>query len=539
MKKLLLIFITLPSILLSQNIGELSQSELRNINQSIINCLTDYENESKVTRRNVDEFYEIFVEDEFIINDLVPSESYGDFINCTDWIDLMKGIRVYNVETNIIDFKEYNIINKDSGTVKVIVNKIVKSAIWSDKVKPEFNILLTVNNETISQKVNYFSSDNYEFIFSYKLDGNEYSYAKIIRIAANDTLNRMNVYIPYSKSLFRAKKIMKSVAFSDTSNFVYGDNIKYFTANADAELANYKIEGFRNPTIINNDKSFIKDLVYFEKTPLSLSYAIGLYDKSNVFEFGDKIIPTNIEYSESLNLSLSWSPILVAKKYNILEDIYLFAAVDVIKSTIDIGIDSYENISELSNPISNHENTYTRKNTITNFSETLTINQQNLFVGLSANFSNIGLSARTNAYSSTQISSSRKASSKYTGIFHNEFEIEIDEPITYNIDGIENTLELGYKEWDVNEELDLVQERFSLWEFELKYEISSTLKSMFKNNNIDIHLFIRYKNNNSWYKNTSEQISEDVNEFNSFVNFSEKFEMNGIFLGGFNIGLKL
>ena len=57
MKNILIILLTLPAFLFSQNEVSLPLSKIVEINQAVRNCLDDYEQQSKVSNRNEDEFF--------------------------------------------------------------------------------------------------------------------------------------------------------------------------------------------------------------------------------------------------------------------------------------------------------------------------------------------------------------------------------------------------------------------------------------------------------------------------------------------------
>jgi hypothetical protein len=73
MKNILIILLTLPAFLFSQNEVSLTLSKIVEINQAVRNCLDDYEQQSKVSNRNEDEFFMLFTDDEKMIDDVIPS----------------------------------------------------------------------------------------------------------------------------------------------------------------------------------------------------------------------------------------------------------------------------------------------------------------------------------------------------------------------------------------------------------------------------------------------------------------------------------
>jgi len=191
-----------------------------------------------------------------------------------------------------------------------------------------------------------------------------------------------------------------------------------------------------------------------------------------------------------------------------------------LKSSTRFQLNSYENISVLENPILNNQNTYLRKNLVSNFDETLALDQKILFFTAKYKIKGISLFGSINLYNDNALTSKRTASAKYSGVFE-DFNIEIDEPINYSINGVESVLDLGYKEWDVKEDIEFIQELGTVYEIGASYSLPISI-------GIGVNIFGVYKlNTSTWFAKTSEQISPDKNDFNSFVSFSDKIQMRG------------
>jgi len=147
------------------------------------------------------------------------------------------------------------------------------------------------------------------------------------------------------------------------------------------------------------------------------------------------------------------------------------------------------------------------------------------------------LFAGINIFSLNAVTSNRSAHAEYSGMFE-DFNIEITEPINYTINGDENILELGHKEWDLKENLELTQSTFSVFEIGGSLELPLDLSRLPKEPILS--LYVVYKGTSeSWFENSSNQISEDVNEINSFVSFSNNININGRWGLGLSISVKL
>ena len=260
------------------------------------------------------------------------------------------------------------------------------------------------------------------------------------------------------------------------------------------------------------ENSIVSNLIYNEKINASLSVSM-LANNSDVFQYGTGIQPTSVEYNEEPSASLA------VYLYKLNKAISFGVKGQLLKSSTTIGLDNYEHVSIMDNPIQNNENTYVRKNLITDFSETLKLEQKKLFIVV--NYSIDGVPGLTlfggvNIYTDNILKSERSASAKYSGVFE-DFNVEIDEPINYTIDGVENTLDLGYKEWNIKEDIELTQTAASVYEFGASYNLPSL-------GPINLNLFVIYESSSeNMFDNSSNQISKDINEFNSFVRFACTF----------------
>ena len=514
MKKILIILLAIPTILYSQDRVQLSSFDRMEINEAVRNCLEDYKKESKVTSRNEDYFYELFSDNERLIDDVIPSPSFGSEINSEDWIKLMKGIKLYNIETEVLDWESYNPVTVDSGYVIAKVRKTVLSAMWSDRSRKDFNIVVSKGeNDEITQKVRYSSDDVFRFKFIYSLNS-EYEKCVINRIQIVNDLKFVNVYVPYRKQLFKAKQLMEEVKFDDTTLFARGDNVKYFIDAKNLKIDKYKISGFRKPRLVKEENLIVRKLVYNEKINVTAMYSQLVSDNANMLDFGISIQPSSVEHNESINFSAS------VDLYEFKNGLLFGLKGQFLKSSTRFQLNSYENISILENPILNNQNTYLRKNLVSNFDETLALDQKILFFTAKYKIKGISLFGSINLYNVNKLTSKRTASAKYSGVFE-DFNIEIDEPINYSINGVESVLDLGYKEWDVEENIEFLQEFGSIYEIGASYGLPISI-------GIGVNIFAVYKGNtNTWFDKTTDQISTDNNVFNSSVTFSDKILMNG------------
>ena len=532
MKNILIILLTLPTVLFSQNKVNLSLAKIVEIQQAVRNCLDDYEQQSKVSNRNEDEFFMLFTDNEKMIDDVIPSVNYGKKINSLDWVDLMMGVKIYNFDADILEFESYNPYSLDSGYVIAKVKKTVKTAIWSDKIKPNFNIVIGEGDNKISQRVNYKTEEVFRFKLIYSLKSLDFIYCTINSIDKVNDLSSISVYVPYVKPpLGGVKRLIKSVLadnliiLSKKSNSFSGDNIKYFIGDQNVSLEDYKLNGYREPNINIIDNSAIADFIYTEKLEVNGMYSFLLSDKSSIFEVGAGIKPDIIEYKENSNIAGFFD------LYKWDNGFSLGIKFQRLSSSTNIQVDSYEFISQLENPITSSTNNYTRKNKVTNFNENIDINQGLVMLNLKYNLNyQFTLFVGINLWANNKVTSQRSGSAKYSGIF-DVFDIEIDEPIDYEINGSQNTLELGYKQWEINE--DLISEQNRVFEFGIIYSPPIPNSPFY----FDVH-FLGKVNTGSLFSNTKQQISANVNEFNSFAEFGEELSFKLRINVGLSVGYK-
>ena len=545
MKNILIILLILPAFLFSQNEVSLPLSKIVEINQVVRNCLDDYEQQSKVSNRNEDEFFMLFTDNEQMIDDVVPSVNYGKKINSLDWVDLMKGVKIYNFDADILEFESYNPYSLDSGYVIAKVKKTVKTAIWSDKVKPNFNIVIGEGDNKISQRVNYKTEEVFRFKLTYSLKSLDFIYCTINSIDKVNDLSSISVYVPYVKPpLFGVKRLIKSVladsplqSSTKKSNSFSGDYIKYFIGDQNVIEEDYKLDGYRKPKINIIDNSAIADFIYTEKLQVNLMYSLLISNKTSVFDVGAGIQPNLIEHKENLNIAGFFD------FYKMDNGLNFGIKLQRLSSSTNIQVDSYEFISQLENPITNSTNHYTRKNKVTNFNENIDINQDLIMPYLKYDLgrlindkmpeNNLTIFLGLILWTNNKVTSQRSGSAKYSGIF-DVFDIEIDEPIDYEINGSQNTLELGYKEWDINEDL-ISEKKIAISVIELGIIYSPPIPNF----PIDVDLHVLYKQNTeSLFSNTKQQISADINEFNSFAEFGEELSFKNSLNVGLSVGYK-
>lgn len=524
------IFILFPTFIFSQE--NLTFEKRNEIQKVVKDFLKNYEKHIKGSTRNEDEFYELFTDSVQIIDDVLPSKTFSENIDANQLWEIMRGNRMYNVNTEIIKYESYNPITSDSGFVNVIVRKNVTSS-WNDKTKKEFNIVIDEDNNKITQKVIYKNTQDLKFKIYYNLDA-DFIKCRIKSISKIDDLNKKNIYVMYykpgyllGKTKLIDRQIIDNWENNKLNNEIKGSAVKYLLMDDKISLENYEIVNLRKPKIGNLESKnpLVKKIIFTEKNPLRINYSFLTTNRSSIFDYGTNLEIDNIEYSETANLSLKFNlfPIELSKF-----KLMVGFRVNYLNSTTSINSDYIETITELPNPITNNENTYFRKNSIYNFSEDLSFNQLygmgTVDVNLSKYVKGLSLHASVSLLSNSTVTSSRQGTVTYSGIFQDNFNIEISEPIDYIINGNMQTLDLGTEEFSEDENIDFtnVIGLLDMYDVGISYKIF---------NPISINLYRRTYSKDLFTK-TKNELSSNRNEFNSFSEVTNFLKhTNKIYIG--------
>ncbi len=544
MKNIILVIqILFPLFLFSQS--NISVKERNQIQKLVRECLRDYESNIKVGINNEDDFYDLFTEDESLIDDVYPSKTFSKNITSFDWYDIIKNSKLYSVKTEVKkwEWESFNKLSVDSGYVNVIVSKDVSSS-WKKYSKKSYNIVVDENGSEIVEQVVYESSEDFRFTFHYSLNLDAEIKCKIRSISKIDTLIRKNIYVLYynpatlqarfSKENLLTDQILNNIKkTSNKINFIKnGKKLSYILANENVDVDIYKIEGFNKPKVESfrvedfknpdNYNPILKKIIYNEKIPVRISYSFLVSNTSNLFDFGTGLIPDNINYNENNNFSVS------SNLYKINDKLMVGITFNMVNSNTTLNSSLIQTISEIPNPITQNQTTYIRKNSVTDFSEDLSFTESFLMPTIYYNFNeNLNIFVSPSLISNSTVSSSRSGQATYSGIFEDNFNIEISEPIDYFINGNINTLDLGTELFNIQENIN-IQNTISLIDVGLNYTPPLVIN---KNLKVIVHGLYRINRENLFTK-TQNEISSNRNEFNSFTEVVDYFiPTNKIYLG--------
>ena len=511
MKKILVFLFFTPYFLFCQNDNK--NEDLKSfveIRKAVLTLIDEFEDNIKVSSRNEDDFYDLFSENEKIINDIPPSKAYGEFVNSTDWIDIFKGNRIYSVDLEILEISNHENFNIDSGHVNVIVRKNVRSALWNSLIKPNFGI--KVDDDTY-QNINFSYSSLLKIRIGYRVNYKSVP-TKIVSVVPFDELDETFALVPYSiPPIFGDKSLIKEKdPFIEKGLNILGDNASYFFQDK-YDMNQFIIKGYRKPSISKETNGFIRDLVYREKLPITLYYSFSVSDN---FEFGQSFVPTTYDYSEKLNVN-ALIPIFNYMNF----DIGVKGSIN--NSQINITNDFFQTNF---NTIDNTGTEYNRINTILDYNELIDLEQNLVYASIKYSIPNfnknikLDLMVNTLIFSQNLLNSNRTASAQYSAQYG---------PDLFNI-LIENNIQgedFGSYTISENEEIDLV--------FDAAQIIELGVQANYLLNDLSFNLFlIKNFNSNDWLTQQNNEISTNANELNSVILNTETFSIDK-----FEIGLGL
>lgn len=541
MRYLLIINFLFPFLVFSQT--ETSSEKIKrisNIRQAVISLVDEYKSNVKVSSRNEDDFYDLFSENEKIINDVIPSKDFNKLINATDWIDIFKGNRIYSVDIDILEISNISEYDLDSGFVNVIIQKNVRSAMWNSIIKPNFGVNL---GDDKKQNVNFYYSNKLIMKIGYRVNYRGIP-VKIISIKPVNDLTKSFALIPKAKPTLgkKTRLITDRTLLSQQEYDLFGDNIPYFFRN-DYDVKKMSIFGYASPKISNETTGFVRDLIYREKLPITGLINLDIGTK---IDFGGSFEPTSNEYQQNTSFSVT-VPLISFKKAKFLS----------------IGIKGYTNSSEANitnnqfqtsfNSVDNAGYDYTRINTITNYNETLTYDQKSLFVTFIIDAQKLGLFKSKNMdedkqksekkvnieekkkfdisrivpnvsflfngllASSNTFNSNRSASAQYSAQYGPDlFNVLIEDNVAGEDFG-------GYL-LSKNEDIEIIHKPAQI--------IEIGIKTGFDINNFSINLSLMGSFNRSPFLTKQyNKISSNENEFNSIILNTESFSYNRLEFG--------
>lgn len=526
MKNLLIMLFSIPLFVLSQTeTASEKNKRIADIRNAAIVLVEDYKSNIKVSSRNEDDFYDLFCENEKIINDIIPSPKFGEYINATDWIDLFKGNRIYSVDIDILELSSISEYDLDSGFINVIIKKDVRSAMWNASIKENFGI----DDGKVKQNVNFNYSNILVIKIGYRVNYNDIP-VKIISIEPFQELTKSYVLVPKSKPRIGGKPriFTKKDLFKQKGLDIYGDNIPYFF-NSTYNNKKMNIDGYLSPK--EKGEGFVKDLVYIEKLPVTLSFNINLGTK---IDYGNLIVPTSTDYQQKIDISAS----LPLFAFPDVKSLIIGAKISINNS--ETSITNNQSITSYAS-VDNAGYDYTRINTITDYNETLLLDQRSLFVTLTYDLGetslftsknknkdleknakqenktqrikpNLSLLANGLLGSINTLNSNRTASALYSAQYGPDlFNILIED----NVDGED----FGSYFLSENEDIEINHNPFQI--------IQIGIKGDFEYRNIALNLGFLYSFSRSpWLSKQYNQISSNNNEFNSIVLASEFFSIN-------------
>ena len=412
MKKIILyIAIIFSTCLFSQTTNEY----VRNINQDVLNLIDKYEGSASIQGSNENIFYKIFEREASIYNDIFQSEKFGEMISKSDYIDIVKDGRLMRTPNIDIEVLEMGKISGDenSGTISVIIRKKISDL----KFKKIGYLDLSRFDKKLKNKNERINYTNQVIILEFEINYNKNPEKEILKNKVpkseeekkeiEDKLENLEIYVCKINSIkpHSSQKITKPIPIiAFTKNFPYiskkgkiikpdslqlivrlndqkinqeGFNINYFFSEEDGKKFTLNSSLYsRGKKIKQKENQNYKELVFFKRIDYKFSYNLSVNNKNSFrYNLNGNIESLDYNYNENLNVSINFFPIINNIKLNKLNHKLGFK-LSHLNSTLNLN----PTISNFEEDAQDGEYSYTRKYSINDLNETITINRSNFYI---------------------------------------------------------------------------------------------------------------------------------------------------------------
>lgn len=134
MKKNILLLLFIPFATFAQ--GDISDERYQEVVLSVIQHINDYESASKFTTRKRSEFKPLFeYPSTKIVNDIPALGKYSELITVDEYYNhVVNYYTKLRVKVSIVDITDFNLIDENRGTLKVVISKSVKGENTQNKI---------------------------------------------------------------------------------------------------------------------------------------------------------------------------------------------------------------------------------------------------------------------------------------------------------------------------------------------------------------------------------------------------------------------
>jgi hypothetical protein len=435
MRKLIIALLLFPGLLYSQTVP-LNEVDFY---LELINTIDNYEKYSSLRKKSFYNKYDnLFTSEAKVLDDIVPSSTFGEYLKFDEYSMNIRRLKRKRLSTDIkileiSDKKESSDANSGTIDVHVIINRDMAfeskegNIFYKDKIEyvdwPQTtNCIITLKYDIYEEK----NGDNMQEGVNWKIES----------IKSTKTINKLNIYIPFTKTFLLPPKLLvgTGVMLDGQEVKFQGEKLAYFIKDKiDKKKNEMSIIGKETEYTFTKVKPldnslFVNQVIFSEKVPLYGNLNIdqgvnyGFTNSNSILSMGTH------SYSDENSGSLTaylFKPTFLSSKEVWGSKIRTQIGVNVLYSNSNLSITDAEFTSVEENSIDIDGHSYTRTNHIYNITEDININATLL------NFS-----ARLDIDKSVKIKG--KFNSIQFGVFTNVLLLPIQNTATSTISAVGN-----------------------------------------------------------------------------------------------------
>ena len=384
MRKLIIALILFPGLLYSQTVP-LNEVDFY---LELINTIESYEKYSSLRKKSFYNKYDnLFTSEAKVLDDIVPSSTFGEYLKFDEYSMNIRKLKRKRLSTDIeileiSDKKESSDGNSGTIDVNVIINRDMAfeskegKIFYKDEIEyvdwpQKTNCIITLKYDIYVEK----NGDNMQEGVSWRIES----------IKSIKSINKLNVYIPFTKTFLLSPKLLvgTGVMLDGQEVEFQGNNLKYFIKEKidnnkkDISIIGYETE-YTFTKVKPLEKSlFVNQLIFREKVPL---YANLNIDQGINYSFANTKSTLNMgthTYSDETSGSLTaylFKPEFLTSKKVWGSKIRTQIGVNILYSNSNLSITDAEFTSVEENSFDIDGHSYTRTNHIYNITEDININ---------------------------------------------------------------------------------------------------------------------------------------------------------------------
>jgi len=390
MKKFIFAIVLLPGIIFSQTIP------LNDVDfyLELINTIESYEKYSSLRKKSFyDKYDNLFLESAKVFDDIVPSSTFGEYLSFNEYSMNIRKLKRKRLSTNIEileigEKKEKS--DGNSGEIDVYVTIDRDMAFESKEGNISYSDIIEYidwpqrTHCIISLQYNVFTDKNGDAV----QEGIDW---KIKSIKNIKPLNRLNIYIPFTKNIIGKPQILNAdengVTLDGNEIKFVGEKLNYFINKNINRENNLTIIGKEAEYKFSNVKplkksTFVQQVIFREMAPVYIYYNHDLTNSYSLINTNSNLVIGAHSFSDSPSISgaiyLYKNKSLITKKFLGSKIIPQFG-VNLLYSKSNLKISNSEFTSVNENAIDADGHNYIRTNHIYNISENVSFNSALIF----------------------------------------------------------------------------------------------------------------------------------------------------------------